>query len=58
MTKETPPEVVTIVAKLEVKLKMMKTEAEFEAFNAVCDRISNEVRNEMLRKLEAAMPWV
>ena len=55
VTKDTPPEVVTIIAKLEVKLRSMKTEKEFIDFNLLCDRITGEVRFEMLKRLDVAL---
>ena len=59
LTAETPPELVTLMAKFEVKLKSIQCEVDFIIFNERCGEVTEEVtesfapqiRLEMLKRL-------
>lgn len=61
LTKDTPPELMTLMAKFEVKLKGIPDEKAFGEFNALCEKTLAEVsakydtviRIEMLTRLTA-----
>lgn len=53
LSKDTPPELMMLMAKFEVKLNSMMHESEWNAFNELADRVNIETRIEMLKKLTA-----
>lgn len=61
LTAEMPPELVTLMAKFEVKLKSLESEVSFNEFNSLCEKTLEEVsaqfqtpiRIEMLKRLTA-----
>lgn len=55
LTAETPPELLTLMAKFEVKLKSLDSEEAFNGFNDLCAKVTEEVTAEFMKTIEQPM---